>query len=82
MLLLQSVDTTDDLSIWRGPLSWRQLMWWKERTLLALGWDSMTQADIICELEIVTENDSNRIVIRYSLSHIVKKSTSFEWPCI
>ncbi|XP_073242058.1 elongator complex protein 1-like [Porites lutea] len=60
-----SVDTTDDPSIWRGPLSWRQLMWWKERTLLALGWDSMTQADIICELEIMTENNSNRIVIRH-----------------
>ena len=45
-------------------------MWWKEHRLLALGWDSMTQADVICELEIVTENNSNRIVIRYSLNHI------------
>ena len=27
----------------------------------------MTQMDIICELEILTENDNNRIIIRFVL---------------
>ena len=27
----------------------------------------MTQMDVICELEILTENDKNRIIIRFVL---------------
>ncbi|XP_078368242.1 elongator complex protein 1-like isoform X2 [Oculina patagonica] len=60
-----SIDTTDHPSVWIGPLSWRQLIWWKEHTLIAVGWDNMTQRDVVCELEILTENENNRIVIRH-----------------
>ena len=62
-----SIDTTDQLSVWRGPLNWRQLIWWKEDTIVAVGWDAMTQSDIICELEILKENDNSRIVMRFVL---------------
>ncbi|KAJ7339625.1 hypothetical protein OS493_006030 [Desmophyllum pertusum] len=60
-----SIDTTDHPSVWTGPLSWRQLIWWRECTLIAVGWDAMTQRDIVCELEIMTENGNNRITIRH-----------------
>ena len=57
----------DHPSVWTGPLSWRQLIWWKQNTLVAVGWDTMTQKDIVCELEILTENDNSKIVIRFEL---------------
>jgi len=41
------------------------LIWWKEDTIVAVGWDAMTQSDIICELEILKENDNSRIVMRH-----------------
>lgn len=62
-----SIDTTDHPSVWTGPLSWRQLIWWRQNTLIAVGWDTMTQRDILCEIKILTENDNSRIVIRFEL---------------
>ncbi|XP_020621181.1 elongator complex protein 1-like isoform X1 [Orbicella faveolata] len=62
---IYSIDTTDHPSVWTGPLSWRQLIWWRQNTLIAVGWDTMTQRDILCEIEILTENDNSRIVIRH-----------------
>ena len=62
-----SIDTQDHNSVWTGPLSWRQLIWWRQQTLVAVGWDTMTQRDIICELKIFMENDNSRIVIRFEL---------------
>ena len=38
---------------------------------MAVGWDAMAQADTVCELEILVENDSSRIIIRFVLPHIL-----------
>jgi len=66
-----SIDTQDHTSVWTGPLTWRQLIWWRQHTLIAVGWDTMTQRDIVCELKILTENDKSRIVIRFELPFLI-----------
>ncbi|XP_068740348.1 elongator complex protein 1-like [Montipora capricornis] len=60
-----SLDTADHPSVWRGPLCWRQLIWWRDNTLITVGYDKMTRTDVLCELEIKTEKDNNRIKIRH-----------------
>ena len=75
--MYNSIDTTDHPSVWTGPLSWRQLTWWRQHTLIAVGWDNMTQRDVVCELEILTDNDSGRITIRFELPCLFVLVTSF-----
>lgn len=61
---IYSIDTKDFPTVWTGALCWRQMIWWKDCTLIAVGWDTMSQKDIVCELEIPAEDGANSIAIR------------------
>lgn len=63
-LVHNSIDTKDFPTVWTGALCWRQMIWWKDSTLIAVGWDTMSQKDIVCELEISAEDGANSIAIR------------------
>ncbi|XP_067016133.1 elongator complex protein 1-like [Acropora muricata] len=63
-----SFGTSDNTSVWRGPLCWRQLIWWKENTLIAVGWDTQMHADVVCEFVIQMGKANNVIILRHKTS--------------
>ena len=71
--LSHSFGTSDDTSVWRGPLCWHQLIWWKENTLIAVGWDTQMHADVVCEFLIQMGKANNVIIlgcVTYLKSHL------------
>jgi hypothetical protein len=56
------VDFEGVTGLWRGPLFLHHLTWWQDKKLVAVGWDSMEQKDVLCQMDI-TKDEAGGVAI-------------------
>ena len=60
-----SIEVPDSSGLWTGPGAFRQLTWWRQDLMVAVGRDQMLNKDLICELRMHKTDDGVALELMY-----------------